>query len=179
MKSFLPATLALALLPVAFPVLAKDDPVARGGYLVKALGCGDCHPPMKMGPKGPEPDMARGLSGHPQDMRLPPAPVVNPPWIWGGSASRTACYGPWGMTYSANLTPDKDTGLGAWTADQFIQTMRTGKHLGTGRPVLPPMPWQSLGQLKDSDLTAVFKYLMAQPPVKNAVPSFTPPPTRG
>jgi len=48
----------------------------------------------------------------------------------------TARAGPWGVSYAANLTPNKRTGLGGWTADQFIRTMRTGKHLGVGRPVL-------------------------------------------
>ncbi len=165
-----------ALLTVAPPALAKDkNDLTRGAYLVHISGCSDCHTPMKMGPKGPEPDLARGMSGHPQDMQLPPPPAASGPWIWGGSASMTAFYGPWGVSYSANLTPDKDTGLGNWTADQFVQTMKTGKHLGTGRPILPPMPWQSLGNMTDRDLKLVFRYLMAQPAVKNAVPQPLPP----
>ena len=63
----------------------------RGKYLVNAMGCNDCHTPWKMGAKGPEPDMTRFLSGHPQDMALPPAPVAAPgPWIGGFAASMTA-----------------------------------------------------------------------------------------
>ena len=60
----------------------------------------------------------------------------------------TAWAGPWGVSYAANLTPDKRTGIGAWTADQFIKTMRTGKHLGVGRPVLPPMPVEAVAARK-------------------------------
>ncbi len=56
---------------------------------------------------------------------------------------------------TANLTPDAETGLGKWTADQFIRTMRTGKHLGVGRPVLPPMPWYGVAVLNDAGLKAV------------------------
>jgi mono/diheme cytochrome c family protein len=165
------------MLPVA--AAAKEAPLARGAYLNGIMGCGDCHMPMKPGPKGPEPDLARGLSGHPQDQILPPPPVVSGPWLWGGSGSMTAFYGPWGISYSANLTPDKDTGIGNWTYDQFSKSMRTGKHLGVGRPIMPPMPWQSVNRLNDDDLAALFRYLMAQPPVKNAVPAFQPAPARG
>ena len=48
--------------------------------------------------------------------------------------------------------------------------MRTGKHLGVARPILPPMPWQALSGLPEKDLRAIYAYLMSQPPVKNRVP---------
>lgn len=144
--------------------------VQRGGYLVHAMGCADCHTPLKMGPKGPAPDLSRGLSGHPQDAGLPPAPAAQGPWLWGGAATMTAFWGPWGVSYAANLTPDRETGLGNWTAQDFIKAMRTGKHVGASRPILPPMPWQALGKLNDGDLKAVFAYLTAQPAVRNQVP---------
>lgn len=147
--------------------------IERGGYLVRAMACADCHTPMKMGPNGPAPDMARGLSGHPEGMRLPLAPAATGPWLWGGAATNTAFWGPWGVSYAANLTPDAQTGIGGWRAEDFIQTMRTGKHLGVGRQVLPPMPWSSFGQLTDRDLIAVFSYLKAQPPIRNLVPQPT------
>ena len=52
-----------------------DGRLERGRYLVTILGCNDCHTPFKMGPKGPEPDMSRMLSGHPESMKLPPPPA--------------------------------------------------------------------------------------------------------
>ncbi|RZU47891.1 cytochrome c [Fluviicoccus keumensis] len=167
----------IALQPAA--ALAKGNEIERGRHLAGIMGCADCHTPMKMGAKGPEPDLARGLSGHPQDQALPPPPAPSGPWIWGGSASMTAFYGPWGISYSANLTPDKDTGIGNWTLAQFSQAMKTGKHLGNGRPILPPMPWQAVSRLDDHDLKALFRFLMAQPAVKNTVPEFKPAPSRG
>ena len=86
--------------------------------------------------------MSRALTGHPQDMVMPPPPALPPgPWIGSLSATNTAWAGPWGVSFTANLTPDKETGLGDWTEEQFIATMRTGKHQGKGRPVLPPMPF--------------------------------------
>ena len=154
---------------------AAPTTVARGAYLVHGMGCADCHTPLKMGPKGPEPDLSRGLSGHPQGLLLqPPAPPAGSPWVWGSTGTNTAFWGPWGISYAANLTPDA-TGLAGWTAEQFTQAMRTGKHAGSGRPLMPPMPWPAFGQLNDADLHAVFAYLMAQPAVPNRVPDYQPP----
>jgi hypothetical protein len=53
--------------------------VQRGAYLVRAMGCNDCHTPWKLGPKGPEPDMSRALSGHPADFVMPPPPQLTGP----------------------------------------------------------------------------------------------------
>ena len=61
------------------------------------------------------------------------------------AATNTAWAGPWGVSFTANLTPDKETGLGDWTEEMFIKTMRTGLHQGKGRPILPPMPYFMLG----------------------------------
>ena len=56
--------------------------------------------------------------------------------------------------------------------------MRTGKHLGTGRALLPPMPWFDAAVLTDQDLKAVFAYLRSIPPVRNRVPDYVPPKTK-
>jgi hypothetical protein len=152
----------------------KQDPVARGEYLVNLGGCNDCHTPMKLGPNGAEPDMSRMLSGHPESVKLPPPPKPEGPWMVA-LFPNSAWAGPWGISYTANLTPDEETGLGVWTADTFIKTMRTGKHLGVGRPILPPMPWQNFGKLSDDDLKAIFAYLQSIPPIKNKVPAPVPP----
>jgi mono/diheme cytochrome c family protein len=148
--------------------------IQRGQYLATVAGCNDCHTPLKMGPNGPEPDMSRMLSGHPQDFKVPPVPAKDPakdPWIINFAATMTAASGPWGTTFAANLTPDPETGvLRDFTEQQFIQTMRTGKHQGQGRPILPPMPWFNLAKMTDDDLKAVWAYLRQIPPVKNKVP---------
>ena len=158
---------ALGESPQAGPAASDVD---RGKYLVTALVCNDCHTPFKMGDNGPEPDMTRMLSGHPSDIALPPPPKPNGPWIVSGAATFTAWAGPWGISYTANLTPDKDTGLGTWTAQQFIDTIRNGRHQGHGRALLPPMPWSWYRNLTDEDLKAVFAYLQSIPPIKNKVP---------
>jgi cytochrome c553 len=154
----------------------KKARVERGAYLVTMMGCNDCHTPWKMGAQGPEPDMARALTGHPQDMVLPPPPPASGPWIWHGAATNTAFAGPWGVSFTANLTPDPETGLGKWTEDMFLATMRTARHQGKGRPILPPMPVKMIGKANDEDLKSIFAYLQSLPPVKNRVPAPVDPP---
>jgi hypothetical protein len=149
----------------------KQVRIQRGAYLVGMMGCNDCHTPWKMGPAGPEPDLSRALTGHPQDVALPPAPAAAGPWIWHGAATNTAFAGPWGVSFTANLTPDKETGLGSWTEEMFIATMRTARHQGKGRPILPPMPVKMIGKANDEDLKSIFAYLQSLAPVKNKVPA--------
>ena len=163
------------------PARAADPArVEHGAYLVRTMGCNDCHTPWKLGPKGPEPDMTRALTGHPQDLVMPPAPKLpEGPWLWVAAATNTAFSGPWGVSFTANLTPDPDTGLGKWTEEMFITALRTGRHQGKGRQILPPMPWPMIGQLKDDDLKDIFAYLQSLPPVKNRVPAPIDPPEEG
>jgi hypothetical protein len=145
------------------------DP-ARGKYLVTMIGCNDCHTPMKLGPNGPEPDMARFLSGHPEQMGPLPAGRLQGPWIWAGAATNTAFTGPWGVSYAANLTPDHNTGLGIWTEEIFVKAIRTGRHMGTSREILPPMPWPAFRNASDDDLKSIYAYLRTVKPVANHVP---------
>ena len=171
---------ALAALIVAMAAASAAEPasttVARGKYLVDTSGCHDCHTPFKLGPNGPEPDMGRMLSGHPEDLVMPPAPALPAgPWLITSSATNTAHAGPWGVSFTANLTPDADTGLGQWTLKNFVDTIRTGRHMGRGRPVLPPMPIPVYNNFTDADLAAVYAYLRTVPPIKNRVPEPLPP----
>lgn len=156
---------------------APTDPVERGKYLVTITGCNDCHTPLTMGPSGPAPDMSRMLSGHPAGMVMPPPPALKPddPWNWSGAATLTAFAGPWGITYATNLTPDQNTGMGIWTEDMFVRAMRTGRHMGQSRPIMPPMPWNWYGKMTDEDLKAIYAYLRTVPPIENLVPDYMPP----
>jgi len=149
---------------------AGANPVARGKYLVSFGGCNDCHTPFKLTDKGPVPDMTRMLSGHPHDTKLP-SPDLKPGSWFVATAGMTAWVGPWGITYAANLTPDTNTGLGIWTEEMFLKAMRTGKHMGDGRQILPPMPWQNLAALNDDDLKAIYAYLRTIPSIRNEVPT--------
>lgn len=156
-----------------------QSPVERGKYLVTIGSCNDCHTPKKMTPQGPAPDMDRMLSGHPENVKVTAtfAPAKGAPWIAATNGDLTAWGGPWGVSFTANLTPDTNTGLrsGVWTEELFIKALRTGKHMGTAREILPPMPWQFIGQMTDDDLKAVWAYLGTIPAIKNHVPDPIPP----
>ncbi|MFO1371440.1 MAG: cytochrome c [Candidatus Competibacteraceae bacterium] len=115
------------------------------------------------------------MSGHPEDLKLSPPPKADCSWVWFGAATNTAFAGPWGISYAINLTPDQETGLGSWTEDNFVQALKTGKHGGVSRPIMPPMPWQALSHLTDEDLQAIYRYLHTLPPVRNRVPDYQPP----
>jgi hypothetical protein len=148
----------------------------RGEYLVTVGGCNDCHTPFVMTERGPEPDPTRRLSGHPESVEMPRPPrLPNGGWLWLGGATNTAYAGPWGVTYAANLTPDENTGIGIWTKDMFIRALRTGRHMGASRPIMPPMPWQNYAQMTDEDLEAIFAYLRSLPPIHNRVPDYVEP----
>ncbi len=159
------------------PSLRKHQPDAavmaeRGKYLVGLGGCADCHTPKIMTENGPVDDESRAFAGHPEDLELPPPTETGGPWE-SSTAGMTAWSGPWGVSYASNLTPDPATGL--WSEDVFISAMRTGKHRGIGRPILPPMPWQTLAKATDEDLKAIYAYLRTLPPVFNQVPDPAPP----
>lgn len=180
-----PAALAPIALALALAAPANADPgatpnrVERGKYLVAIMGCNDCHTPLKMGPNGPEPDESRYLSGHPQEIgALAPAAshgAPNGPWLWHGMATNTAYSGPWGITYTANLTPDVNTGIGIWTEEMFVKTIKTGKHWGVARPIQPPMPWPAYRNASEDDLKSIYAYLRTIKPIKNLVPDYQPP----
>ena len=170
------AMIVLTAAPAASAADNATSKVVRGQYLVQTSGCHDCHTPFKMGPHGPEPDMSRMLSGHPESLVMPPAPALPPgPWIVSSAATNTAHAGPWGVSFTANLTPDAETGLGQWTLKNFMDTIRSGRHMGRGRPVLPPMPIPVYNHFTDDDLEAVYAYLRTIPPIRNRVPEPLPP----
>ena len=180
LRPLLPLTLLWPILTAQ--VCQAADPalhnrIERGRYLVNTSGCADCHTPLKVGPRGPEPDTTRQFAGHPEGLTMPAVPTLPAgPWLVVSSATNTAWAGPWGISYTANLTPDPDTGLGRWSERDFVQTLRTARHLGSGRPLLPPMP-TAYGQMTENDLRAMFAYLKTLPPVRNRVPAPQPPAT--
>jgi len=164
---------ALATVACSNPRAAQPDQkrIDRGRYLVTVGGCNDCHTPLKMGPKGPEPDMARMLSGHPDTFPIKAGTQpASGEWMALTAATGTAFSGPWGVSFTANLTPDQNTGLGIWTEDMFIKALRTGRHMGASRQILPPMPWFNYGKMTDDDLRSVYAFLRSIPPIHNRVP---------
>ena len=162
--------MAVTAVPAPVPA-AEAARLERGAYLVKIMGCHDCHTPLKLGPRGPEPDMSRALTGHPAEMIMPPAPALSGPWMWTGGATNTVFAGPWGVSFTANLTPDVETGLGKWTEEMFIATMKTASTRGRAGRCSRRCRWQQLAALEDGDIKALFAYLRSLTPVRNRVPA--------
>jgi nicotinate dehydrogenase subunit B len=83
----------------------------------------------------------------------------------GGRAIET----PFGMIYSTNITPDVETGIGAWSYSAFERAMREGIHRD-GRQLYPAFPYTHFAKTTDADLQALYAYLMAQAPVRSETP---------
>ena len=172
--------------------------IELGRSIIETAACPDCHTPKLFGGTEenidareclaihPEAgclfrfDQSRWLSGHPEDAGVPdslPFEFSADPGGWGVAVNNhfTAWSGPWGISFGINLTPDQETGIGTWTEEMFITTLRSGKHQGEGRDLLPPMPWLLYGDKTDRELRAMYAYLMSIPPVSNVVPEPIPP----
>lgn len=157
-------------------VMNTETEIELGHHLVATAGCGDCHTPKKMTDRGPEDDSSLLLSGHPHNM---PAPKIAAAEIANGIAAtntQTAWVGPWGTSYSANLTPDS-TGILGWNEAQFMKCLQQGlfKGLDGSRPLMPPMPVESVRNYSGKELKAMFAYLKSINPIHNIVPEYAPP----
>lgn len=127
------------------------NPAAYGEYLVTAASCGDCHSPMD--------DRGRALPGRE---------------LSGGNPFPT---GDGWVAHTANITPDSATGIGLWSRERFISTVRQ-RAAAAGSPLsesarLSPMPWIAFAGMTDEDLGAVYDYLRTVPPVRHEVVKFT------
>lgn len=148
-----------------------------GEHLVTIGTCNDCHTPKKMTAHGPEIDSSLLLSGHPANE---PPPDIDRKEIESKglivASTLTSFVGPWGISYAANLSSDA-TGIGGWQESNFITALREGKFKGlpSGRPLLPPMPWQMYKHMTDDELKAIFAYLKSTKPINNVVPPPAPP----
>ena len=181
MKNSLLGFAIIAFASVAFLSFTKKEQtktppytpqqVKKGEYLVGIMGCRDCHSPKMMTAQGPGIDFSKDLSGHSAAMPLGKIDKASmKDWVLFNMMN-TAAVGPWGASYSANLTSDA-TGIGNWSEEQFIIALTEGKSKGirTARPLLPPMPWQNYINMKKEDMIAIFAYLKSTKPVENIVP---------
>ena len=132
----------IALLVVVAAVDAHAQPaVERGKYLVEVVGaCGNCHSPKSATGELPGKHMAGGFTIEEE----------------------------FGVAIAPNVTPDRETGIGAWTDAQIIRAIREGKGRD-GRTLGPPMPYELYRDLSDTDVKAMVAYLRTLAPIKNRV----------
>jgi hypothetical protein len=152
--------------------LSQEEMIALGKYIVSTSGCDDCHTPKIFTENGPVFDTTRQLSGFPEGEVLPALDIeMIGPDKWVATEKHLGAWvGPWGISYASNLTPDNATGIGTLSEEMFIKTLREGKYMGVGRPLLPPMPWQVYGMKTDHDLKAMYAYFQSLKPIHNEVP---------
>jgi mono/diheme cytochrome c family protein len=129
------------------PPIDKSNPVKYGEHLVKVAGCITCHTPEERG------EIIKGKE-------------------FGGG--REFNYGKYTVR-SANITPDPETGIGAWDEHRFLSKFRGYQAMAEGTP--PPanqgnftlMPWLAFAKASDEDLRAIFAYLKTLRPINNPV----------
>ncbi len=143
-----PAGQAPATNQAATSSAPSDTTVQHGQYLVETIGCGHCHTP---GAIYGEPDPTRLLSG-----------------------SEVGWKGRWGVSYPRNLTPDSATGIGRWSENDIVKTIRELKR-PDGSVLHLPMPWFHFVHLTEADARAIAKYLKTIPPVSHHVPDYVAP----
>ncbi|HEX6747318.1 MAG TPA: c-type cytochrome [Longimicrobium sp.] len=126
----------------------RGPTVEYGRYLADHVAlCADCHTPR--GGLQQKADKHRLYAG---DATPPKAFPANP----------------------SNLTPDMETGIGRWSEDDFLRTLRTGVN-PRGDRLHPFMPWREYRRMTDDDLRAIYRYLHSLQPIRNPVPRRPPP----
>jgi len=138
------AATAVAAAATLLPKAHAETPVERGAYLVTVAGCNDCHTPGFFFGK---PDMKKYLGGSDVGFEIPGLGVFN----------------------GRNITPDKETGIGAWTDEQIVAAITTGKR-PDGRQLAPIMNYAAFVHMTKEDVAAVVAYLRSIPAVHNKVP---------
>jgi mono/diheme cytochrome c family protein len=126
------------------PEVSPSDKLAYGRYLAGPLGhCIECH--TTMGERPGHRDHAGKLAA-------------------GGEPFE----GPWGVVVSSNLTPDRETGLGAWTDDEIKAAITKGVRKD-GTPLKGPMAFPYFARMTAADLDALVAYLRSIKPVANRI----------
>lgn len=148
-----PLNLIVRTLPSPAPPMREKTPdpsnqVEYGKYLTTIGACIHCHTKMESGAPVPGMQFAGGMRFEMQS---------------GGEI------------YSANITPDPETGIGRWTEAQFIDRFKSIANADEASLALngrknTEMPWRDYGGMKEEDLAAIFAYLRTLTPVRHAVP---------
>lgn len=128
------------ILPAA--AVDQDAMIKRGEYLINGpVACANCHTP-----RNPDFSFQAGMD------------------FAGGFKIVDMAF----EVYSANITPDKETGIGNWTDDQIITALREGKDKD-GKVIFPPMPIPTYNKMADEDVKAIVAYLHTLKPISHKV----------
>jgi hypothetical protein len=131
----------------------NTDIIKHGEYMFTAMGCGDCHTPISKGEPIPGMTLAGGMG-----FNLPTG----------------------GTVFTANITPEIETGIGRMTADMFVDLFKKYEDSTFVPSKIKKgdyntlMPWLIYSKLEEHDLRAIYAYIRTVEPVKNPVVKFDP-----
>ena len=158
---------SVVVTPAQASASSQSALIEHGKYIVTIAGCNDCHtnlsPEYLVDPAKLTPEQIKTLAFDAKNA------VDKNKYMAGG---RLFDLGPGGKVYTANITPDVETGIGGWTDEQIKVAVRTGQR-PSGKILVPVMPYRSFNTMADSDLDAVVAYLRSIPAIKNKVPAST------
>jgi mono/diheme cytochrome c family protein len=146
--NFILNTIPKKAAPMKIPV--AGDSLANGQYLFTIASCHDCHTPFESG-KFDETLALAGGRNFPVDG---------------------------GIVTSANITPDKETGIGTWNRDIFVRRFTSYRDSANAHRVVQRgelqtyMPWTLYGHMTDRDLGNIYAYMQTLAPIKHAVVKF-------
>jgi hypothetical protein len=149
--NFIMNTIPQEAIPQTMP--AKSNVVAYGQYIATAASCTDCHTKKNNG------KFVGELFAGNFEFHMPDGSIIR----------------------SANITPDKETGIGAWTKEMFLAKFKMYADSNYHAPAVKPgqtntiMPWDNYSGMDSSDLTALFAYLQTVKPVKQLINHFSAP----
>lgn len=151
-----PMSLIVNTLPIKQDLQTRpdaSDKLAYGAYMTNASGCKECHTQVKQGQIIPELKYSGG-----REFAFPDGSIVR----------------------SSNITPDKETGIGNWTEEFFIQRFKIYADSAASNTNVKPgefntiMPWTMYAQMTEEDLGAIYAFLQTMTPMKNEVEKFSP-----
>lgn len=152
-----PMNLILRTIPSGAPTPTDertlDDELVKGKYLFMIAACADCHTPQDKGAPIEGMYLAGGM-----EFKSPNGAILR----------------------SSNITPDKETGIGNWTEEAFVQRFKNYASPEATAAKLSPedfntiMPWAMYAGMKEEDLRSIYKYMMTLEPNNNKVVRYTP-----
>lgn len=146
----------------------QQSTLDHGKYIATIAGCTDCHTPLKTEYNDPTQltlDQLKvlafnGIAAADEERLL--------------AGGRAFDLGPAGVLFTRNITPDQETGIGAWTDEQVKIAIKTGLNV-EGEVLFPVMPYHVYNGMADADLDAVVAYLRSVKAIRNEVPARTVP----
>ncbi len=144
----------------------QNELLEQGKYVATIAGCTSCHTPLK-----PEYQNLQALTFEQiQTLAFNEREAQDSDKLLSGG--RAFDLGPAGLLFTRNITPDEETGVGAWSDDQLKLAIKTGVS-ADGTILFPVMPYHVYNQMADSDVDAVIAYIRSVAPISNAVPDKT------